>query len=208
MFLGPLLHRIHGCNKINSASFFFPFLQHPMASLDYLSVQTMAAVCQSPFNYHTFPRPWPFPPRHEQMHKQERMSTCKTPAWRDAGCPNTSTAADRFCVVVLLTDNCYEGGRDVAVAEGGPQLIGSVHHPDEGDWMGGGGGGVIVWDPECSAVMKNVQGMITSHRLNMNEDRQQTNRACWCAPKYSCVVLHTPYRECIHTSTQKPNGRE
>lgn len=53
MFHFPLLH--YGCKKINS-TLFFPFYNPPVASLESHSMQTMAAVCQSPLNYHTFSR--------------------------------------------------------------------------------------------------------------------------------------------------------
>lgn len=87
MFHIPLLH--YGCNKINNTFFFSPSTTPPWLLWSHPACKRWRPYAKALLIITHFLGAWPFPPRHEQTHKQKRMSACQTSGCRDAACPNT-----------------------------------------------------------------------------------------------------------------------
>lgn len=100
-------------------------------------------------------------------------------------------------ICCYLTDNCRGCRRYVhccvwllTFAEGGPQLIGSVHHPDEADER---------WEPSLKHVVvkKTSQGnyhLAPARTLNPNEDIYFTTETR-CIKCVACNHFHTYTKE-------------
>lgn len=150
-------------NKQHILFFFFsPFYNTPVASLESPSMQTMAAVCQSPFNYHTFPRRLTFSSETRadaQTKTNVRLSDIGVPrcclskhtvsSQRTADRPVSFNVLSVYLLFSSLITALSAGRRSVlhviiSICRRRTKTIGSVlpdPDTDEGDERGGGGGG-------------------------------------------------------------------
>lgn len=129
---------------------FFPFYYTPVASLESPSMQTMAAVCQSPFNYHTFPRRLTF--SSETRADAQTKTNVRLSDIRVSRCclskhtVSSQLTTDRpvsfnvlsvyllfFSLITALNAGRMSLLRVIISMCRRTKTIGSVLHPDEGD---------------------------------------------------------------------------